>query len=98
MSQLAYFMKRLQETSDGDSTLLDNSVVVWGSPMGDANLHNHRRCPLVLMGGGNDQLNGGVHYKAPDGTPMANVFLTLLHKLGHDEMTSFGDSTGEFLL
>jgi hypothetical protein len=98
MSQLAYFMKRLQETSDGDSTLLDNSVVVWGSPMGDANLHNHRRCPLVLMGGGNGQLDGGVHYKAPDGTPMANVFLTLLHKLGHTEMTSFGDSTGEFLL
>lgn len=97
MSQLAYFMERLKETSDGDSTLLDNTVVVWGSPMGDANLHNHRRCPLVLLGGRNVQLNGGVHYKAPDGTPMANVFLTLLHKLGHDDVTSFGDSTGEFL-
>ena len=98
MSQLAYFIKRLKETSDGDSTLLDNTVVLWGSPMGDANIHNHRRCPLVLMGGGRGKLKGGVHYKAPDGTPMANAFVTLLHKLGHEDITSFGDSNGEFLL
>ena len=66
--------------------------------MGDANLHNHRRCPLILLGGGNGVLDGGAHYKAPDGTPMANVFLTLLHRLGHEDVHSFGDSTGEFLL
>ena len=66
--------------------------------MGDANLHNHRRCPLILLGGGNGVLDGGTHYKAPDGTPMANVFLTLLHRLGHEDLRSFGDSTGEFLL
>ena len=98
MSLLAYFIKRLQETSDGDSSLLDNTVVLWGSPMGDANVHNHRRCPLVLMGGGRGKLKGGAHYKAPEGTPMANVFVTLLHKLGHEDITSFGDSTGEFLM
>ena len=98
MNQLAYFIQRLEETSDGESSLLDNTVVLWGSPMGDANLHNHRRCPLVLMGGGNGVLEGGAHYKAPDGTPMANVFLTLLHRLGHTDLDSFGDSTGEFLL
>ena len=98
VSQLAYFIQRLQETSDGESSLLDNTVVMWGSPMGDANLHNHRRCPLVLLGGGNGVLDGGAHYKAPDGTPMANVFLTLMHRLGHTDLDSFGDSTGEFLL
>ncbi|MDG2282111.1 MAG: DUF1552 domain-containing protein, partial [Longimicrobiales bacterium] len=98
VSQLAYFVQRLKETTDGDSSLLDNTVVLWGSPMGDANLHNHRRCPLVLLGGDNGILEGGSHYKAPDGTPMANVFLTLLHRMGHHDVESFGDSTGEFLL
>lgn len=98
VSQLAYFIERLKTTSDADGTLLDNTVVLWGSPMGDANLHNHRRCPLILLGGGNGVLDGGAHYKAPDGTPMANVFLTLLHRLGHEDVRSFGDSTGEFLL
>ncbi|MDE3003772.1 MAG: DUF1552 domain-containing protein [Gemmatimonadota bacterium] len=98
VSQLAYFVERLKTTADVDGTLLDNTVVLWGSPMGDANLHNHRRCPLIFLGGGNGVLDGGTHYKAPDGTPMANVFLTLLHRLGHEDLRSFGDSTGEFLL
>ena len=98
MSQLAYFLERLENTFDGDASLLDQSAIVWGSPMGDANLHNHRRCPLVLMGGASGQLHGGVHHKADDGTPMANVFLSLLHKLGHDDATSFGDSSGVFSL
>ncbi len=97
VGQLAHFLKRLSETTDGESSLLDQSVVLWGSPMGDANLHNHRRCPLVVFGGANGRLAGGSHVKAPDGTPMANVMLTLLHKLGHD-MESLGDSTGEMSL
>ena len=97
MGQMAYLLKRLKETSDGEASLLDQSLVIWGSPMGDANLHNHRRCPLVLLGGLNGQLEGNRHIQAPEGTPMANVFLTLLRKLGHD-MESFGDSNGEFSL
>ena len=72
-------------------------MILWGSPMGDANLHNHRRCPLVVFGGANGQLEGGAHIKAADRTPMANVMLSLLNKLGH-EMESFGDSTGELSL
>lgn len=96
--QLAYFLKRLEETDDGGSSLLDRSMILWGSPMGDANLHNHRRCPLVVFGGANGRLEGNLHLKAPDGTPMANVFTTLLHKLGHDDLEGFGDSTGEFSL
>ena len=62
--------------------------------MGDANLHNHRRCPLVLFGGANGKHKGGKHLKAKDGTPMANAMLTVLNWLGHEKDT-FGDSTGE---
>ena len=71
-------------------------MIVWGSPMADPNVHNHRRCPLVLMGHADGQLKGGLHLKTPDGLPMANVMLTVLHKLGMDDVKSFGDSTGEF--
>ncbi len=95
MDQLTYLLKRLQETTDGEANLLDQSLIIWGSPMGDANLHNHRRCPLVLLGGSNGKLKGNRHIEVPEGTPMANVFLSLLRKLGHD-LESFGDSNGEF--
>ncbi len=98
VSMLAYFMERLQNTMDGDLSLLDQTVVMWGSPMGDANLHNHRRCPLVLLGGGNGALEGNMHLKAPDGTPMSNVFVGLMQKMGMPDFTSFGDSTGDFLV
>ena len=98
VSMLPYFLDRLNETKDGDSSLLDQTVIMYGSPMADGNIHNHRRCPLLLMGGGNGMLQGNLHLKAPDGTPMANVMLTLMHKLGLDDMQSFGDSTGEFAL
>ena len=97
MGQMAHFLTRLQGTKDGESSLLDQTMIIWGSPMGDANLHNHRRCPLVVFGGGNGKLKGGSHIKAEDDTPMANAMLTLLHKLGHD-MESFGDSTGTLSL
>lgn len=91
--QLAYFLKRMQETMDGDASLLDKTAIVWGSPMGDPNLHNHRRCPLLLMGKANGALEGGLHLRAPKGTPMANVFVSLMQGIGHD-LESFGDSTG----
>ena len=66
--------------------------------MGDPNVHNHRRVPFITLGGASGQLGGNQHLRAPDGTPLANVMLTLLHRLGHDDLTSFGDSTGEFSL
>ena len=92
-AQLAYFLERMRDTMDGDASLLDKTAIVWGSPMGDANLHNHRRCPLLLMGKANGALEGGLHLRAPKGTPMANAFVSLMQGLGHD-MASFGDSTG----
>ena len=93
---LPYFLERLKETTEGGESLLDQTMIVYGSPMGDANLHNHRRCPLLVMGGAGGEMEGNLHLKAPDGTPMANVMLSLMHKLGLDDMTGFGDSTGEF--
>jgi hypothetical protein len=98
VGQLPYFLDKLKTTMDGDASLLDKSLIVWGSPMADPNIHNHRRCPLVLLGHANGALKGNVHLKAGDGTPMANVMLTLLRQLGLDDMKSFGDSTGEFSL
>jgi hypothetical protein len=98
VSMLPYLMQRLKETPEGDSNLLEKTTIIYGSPMADGNIHNHRRCPLLLLGHGNGMLEGNMHLKAPDGTPMANVFLTLMHKFGLDNMKSFGDSTGEFTL
>jgi hypothetical protein len=94
---LPYFLDKLKNTQDGESNLLDQTVVMYGSPMGDPNLHNHRRCPLMFIGKGNGMLEGGLHLKAPDGTPMANAMLAIMHKYGLDNK-SFGDSTGEFAL
>ena len=97
LSPVPYFLEKLKGSMEGDTHLLDKTAIIWGSPMADANLHSHRRCPLILLGHANGQLEGNLHLKAPPGTPMANAFLDLLHRLGHD-MESFGDSTGEFSL
>jgi hypothetical protein len=96
VGMVPYFLEKLKNTMEGDASLLDKTMIIYGSPMGDSNLHNHKRCPLFIAGGANGRLEGGIHLKAPDGTPMANVMLSLMHKLGIDDMKSFGDSTGEF--
>jgi hypothetical protein len=95
VSMVPYLLDKLKKTADGDGTLLDNSVIIYGSPMADSNIHNHRRAPLFVAGHAGGKLKGGVHIKAPDGTPMANPMLTMLHMLGRDDMQQFGDSTGE---
>ncbi len=97
VAMLPYFLQRLKDTTEGDSNLLDSTLIMYGSPMSDPNIHAHRRCPLVLLGGANGMLPGNVHLKAPDGTPMADVMLSLLHKFGVDA-PSFGDSVGAFAL
>ncbi len=94
---LPHFLDKLKSIKEGDSNLLDQTVIVYGSPMGNSNVHNHKRCPLFLAGKGGGMLKGGLHLKAADGTPMANVFLTLAHGLGLD-LQNFGDSTGEYSL
>ena len=95
---LPYLMDRLREIEEGDTHLLDKTMILYGSPMADSNLHNHRRCPLIVLGGANGQLEGNLHVKAADGTPMADAMLTLLHKLGLEDVTRFGDNTGALAL
>jgi hypothetical protein len=91
---LPYFLDKLKNLKEGDSNLLDQTLIVYGSPMGNSNVHNHKRCPLFLAGHAGGALRGGLHLKPADGTPMANVFLTLAHGLELD-LKSFGDSSGE---
>ena len=98
VSLVPYLLDRLASIDVGDVTMLDKTMVLYGSPMGDPNVHNHKRCPLFVVGGANGELEGGLHLRAAPGTPMANVMLTLMHKLGFEDMTSFGDSTEPFSL
>ncbi len=91
---LPYFLEKLKNTPDGDGSLLDHSMILYGSPMGDGNVHNHKRLPMFLAGHANGALKGNSHVRCADSTPMANILLTMLHKLGVP-VEAFGDSTGE---
>src|SRR5215207_8826508 len=91
VSLVPYFLKKLKETPDGDSNLLENSLLIYGSPMGNSNVHNHKRCPLFFAGHAGGALKGNMHIKAADGTPMANAMLGALRGVGLD-LQSFGDS------
>ena len=93
VAMLPYFLEKLKSLQEGDATLLDKTMIIYGSPMGDSNLHNHRRCPLMVLGKANGALRGNLHIKTPDGTPMANAMLSMAHILGLSDMSSFGDST-----
>src|SRR5262245_3804626 len=95
VSMLPYFLEQLKATKDGDGSLIDNTLVMYGSPMAIGNSHNHRNCPLILLGHGGG-LKGEQHVKAAADTPMANVMLTLMHNLGLSDLKNFGDSTREF--
>jgi hypothetical protein len=93
---LPYFLKALEETPDGGGTMLDNALVLYGSPMGNPNQHNHKRVPFLVAGHAGGAIQGGMHLKAANATPLSNVMLSLLHALGLDDLKSFGDSEGTF--
>ncbi|HUA84157.1 MAG TPA: DUF1552 domain-containing protein [Bryobacteraceae bacterium] len=93
VSLIPYFLNKLKNTPDGDGNLLDHSIVMYGSPLGDSNVHNHKRVPIFLAGKGNRTIQGGQHIRCPEGTPMANILLTLAHKLNMN-IDQFGDSNG----
>ena len=92
-TQLAKFFDRLKNTPDGDGSLFDHSIILYGSNMSNSNVHNHFPLPTLVAGGGAGQLKGGRHLKYPDHTPMTNLLLTVLSKSGIP-MESLGDSTG----
>jgi hypothetical protein len=94
MEQFAGFLTKLKATPDGDGTLLDHSMIVYGSGLSDGNRHTHEDLPVVLAGHGAG-FRGGEHVVCPKDTPMTNLFLTLLDRMGvHEER--IGDSTGRF--
>jgi len=92
-----YFLEKLKNTPDGDGNLLDHSLVLYGSPLGDSNAHNHKRVPIFIAGRANGKVKGNLHVRCQDSTPMANVLLTVLHKAGMN-VESIGDSTGEIAI
>ncbi|MFN8059690.1 MAG: DUF1552 domain-containing protein [Vicinamibacterales bacterium] len=92
VGMLPYFLDKLAQTPELGGNLLDDAVVVYGSAMGNSNLHNHKRCPLILLGRGGGALAGNRHVRAADGTPMANALLAVLRRLGVS-LDEFGDST-----
>jgi len=94
VSLFAYLVEKLQATPDGDGSLLDHSMYLLGSGMGNPNVHNHSNLPIVLAGGGAGKLKGGRHIKYAQETPLANLHLTLLDKVGV-RLDNFVDSTGK---
>jgi hypothetical protein len=94
---LAYFLGKLRDTPDGDGTLLDHSLVLYGSGMSNSNQHDHGPLPTIVAGGASGALEGGRHIRAGAETPMANLLVALLDKLGAP-VDSFGDSTGAVTL
>ena len=89
----SYWLEKLRSTPDGDGTLLDHSLILYGGAMSNSNVHNHAPLPIVVAGGANGGMKGGRHLKYAENTPMANLLLTILHKAGI-EQDSVGDSTG----
>ena len=88
-----YFLERMQSVPDGDGSLLDHSLLVYGSALSDGNMHLYKDLPLLLVAGGVTGIQGDRHVRYPENTPIANLYLTLLDTLGiHIER--FGDSTG----
>jgi hypothetical protein len=93
-SVVAYLLQKLADTPDGDGSLLDHSLVLYGSGMSNSNQHDHDPLPIILAGGASGRLQGGRHIRADaPKTPLANLQLAMLEKLGV-EQESFGDSTG----
>ncbi len=90
----AYFLEKLRSTPDGDGSLLDHTMLLYGSALSNGNVHQHNNLPLLLVGGAGDQIKGGRHIRYPDGTAMTNLLLTMLDKLAVP-VDKLGDSTGK---
>ena len=94
IEMFAYFLEKLRSTPDGDGSLLDHSMIVYGSSLSDGNMHTHEDLPVLLAGGGASQIRGGRHLRYPRETPMTNLFLTMLDRMGVP-VEKVGDSTGK---
>jgi hypothetical protein len=92
VSLVAHLLDRLKATPDGDGTLLDHSLVLYGSAMSNSNIHNHGPLPVLVAGGANGRMKGGRHLAYPENTPMSNLLLSILDKSGVPQ-EKVGDST-----
>jgi len=92
---LAYYLDKLRSTPDGDGSILDHSMILYGAALSDANLHLYTDLPLLLVAGGVNGIKGGQHIRYPNRTPMANLLLTMLDKAGVPNVSRLGDSTGK---
>ena len=90
----ATFVRKLADLPDGDGSMLDRSLILYGSNMSNSHAHDHFPLPLAVIGGGCGKLRGGQHLRYPDRTPTSNLLLTMLHRAGVP-VESIGDSTGE---
>lgn len=93
MQQFAYLLERLRSIPEGDGTLLDHSMLVYGGGIGDGDRHNHDDLPILMAGRGNGTIQPGRHLNYAPETPMANLLVSMLHRMGSN-VDSFGDSTG----
>ncbi len=93
--EFAKFVAKLKSLPDGEGNMLDNSILVFGSNMSDSNAHNHFPLPMAIVGGGTGRIKGNRHLRYPDKTPIANMHLTILDRIGVP-MESFGDSNMKF--
>jgi len=93
VTQFKYFLDRMKNTPDGDGSLLDHSLILYGSNMSNSNAHDHFPLPNVVVGGANGMMKGGRHLRYEDHTPMANLLVTMLQRVGVHE-DKLGDSTG----
>jgi hypothetical protein len=94
ITQLAYFLEKLRSIKEGDGTLLDNCMIVYGAAISDGNRHNHDDLPILLAGGGGGTLHPGRHVKLEKETPMTNLYLSMLDRL-NVPAERVGDSTGK---
>jgi len=94
VSLFGYFLEKLKATPEGNGSLLDHVLYLYGSGMGDPNVHDHINLPTLVAGGGAGKLKGARHIKYAEPTPLANLHLTLLEKVGV-RMDAFADSTGK---
>ena len=93
VSLFGYFLDRLASTPDGDGTLLDHTLILYGGCISNGNLHSHSPLPTLLAGGAAGQLTGGRHLRYPEDTPLANLLVAMLEKV-EVEVEGLGDSSG----
>jgi hypothetical protein len=93
-SMFAYYLEKLRSTADGDGSLLDHVLLMYGAGLSNGNRHDATNLPIAIAGGGSGQVKGGRHVQLPKGTPLSNLHVTVLDRVGIPG-ERVGDSTGE---